>query len=101
MAATTRPDCEWCGASCHNAAELARARELNMDFVVLGPVKATPTHPQSTLLGWAQFSRLIRDYPVPVYALGGLQADELEQAWSGGAHGVSLLRDAWSGAQYR
>jgi 8-oxo-dGTP diphosphatase len=101
MAATTRPDCAWCGASCHNAAELERARELNMDFVVLGPVKATPTHPQSTLLGWAQFSRLIHDYPVPVYALGGLQADELEQAWSGGAHGVSLLRDAWSGAQYR
>jgi 8-oxo-dGTP diphosphatase len=101
MAAATRPDCEWCGASCHNAAELERARELKMDFVVLGPVAATPTHPQATLLGWAEFSRLIRDYPLPVYALGGLRADELERAWRCGAHGVSLLRDAWSGAQYR
>jgi 8-oxo-dGTP diphosphatase len=101
MAATTRPDVEWCGASCHNAAELKRARELNMDFVVLGPVAATPTHPQATLLGWAEFSRLIRDYPLPVYALGGLHANELDHAWQCGAHGVSLLRDAWSGAQYR
>jgi 8-oxo-dGTP diphosphatase len=101
MAAQARPAGEWCGASCHNAAELARARELDMDFVVLGPVAATPTHPMATLLGWAEFTRLIRDYPVPVYALGGLHADELEHAWQCGAHGVSLLRDAWSGAQYR
>ncbi|MEO8443171.1 MAG: Nudix family hydrolase [Betaproteobacteria bacterium] len=101
MATEARPAGEWCGASCHNSAELARARELDMDFVVLGPVAATPTHPQATLLGWAKFTRLIRDYPVPVYALGGLHADELEHAWQCGAHGVSLLRDAWSGAQYR
>jgi len=100
MTATARPDCDWCGASCHDAAELARARELQMDFVVLGPVAATPTHPRAMPLGWSEFSRLIRDYPVPVYALGGLQAVELERAWQCGAHGVSLLRDAWSGAQY-
>ena len=101
MAATARPAVDWCGASCHDAGELARARELQMDFVVLGPVAATPTHPHSPPLGWAEFSQLIRSYPLPVYALGGLRADELEHAWRCGAHGVGLLRDAWSAAQYR
>jgi 8-oxo-dGTP diphosphatase len=101
MAATTRPDSPWCAASCHDAAELERARALGMDFVVLGPVAATPTHADARPLGWSEFCRLVRDYPVPVYALGGLRVDELEHAWRCGAHGVSVLRDAWSGAHYR
>ncbi|MDB5812428.1 MAG: thiamine monophosphate synthase [Betaproteobacteria bacterium] len=100
MAATARPACDWCAASCHDAAELERARELAMDFVVLGPIAATPSHVDSKLLGWENFSRLIRNYPLPVYALGGLRAAELEQAWLRGAHGVGLLRDAWSAARF-
>ena len=50
MAATQRPAGNWCGASCHDAAELARARELGVDFVVLGPVAATPSHAHATTL---------------------------------------------------
>ncbi len=96
MAATRRPDCQWCGASCHDAAELDRARELGIDFVVLGPVKATPSHPGAKLLGWPGLAALIRDYPLPVYALSGLRASDLEQAWQSGAHGVAMVRGAWS-----
>jgi 8-oxo-dGTP diphosphatase len=95
LAAARRPDCEWCGASCHDAAELARARELGLDFVVLGPIRATPTHPGAELLGWRQFVQLVRDYPLPVYAIGGLRASNLEQAWNCGAHGVAMMRGAW------
>ena len=95
MAATRRPDCEWCGASCHDAAELERARELGLDLVALGTIKATPSHPGATPLGWQQFARLIGDYPLPVYALGGMRAADLEQAWSCGAHGVAMVRGAW------
>ncbi len=95
MGAARRPDCDWCGASCHDAAELARARELGADFVVLGPVNATPSHPGAQLLGWQQFAQLIRDYPLPVYALGGLQPGDLAHAWSRGAHGISMMRGAW------
>lgn len=95
MAAARRPDCGWCGASCHDAAELARARELGIDFVVLGPVNATPSHPGAKLLGWRQFAQLLRDYPLPVYALGGMRPEDLRHAWSRGAHGISMMRAAW------
>jgi len=95
MAAARHPDCEWCGASCHDAAELGRARELGLDFVVLGPVTATPTHPGAELLGWRQFVHLVRDYSLPVYAIGGMRASNLEQAWNCGAHGVAMMRGAW------
>ncbi len=95
MAAVRRPDGEWCGASCHDVAELARARELGADFVVLGPVSATPSHPDAKLLGWQQFAQLLRDYPLPVYALGGMRPGDLAHAWSHGAHGISMMRGAW------
>jgi len=95
MAAARRPDGEWCGASCHDSTELARARELGVDFVVLGPVNATPSHPGAKLLGWQQLAQLIRDYPLPVYALGGLQPGDLAHAWTHGAHGISMMRAAW------
>jgi 8-oxo-dGTP diphosphatase len=96
MAAARRPDCDWCGASCHDAAELERACELGVDFVVLGPVNATPSHLGARVLGWPQFAQLICNYPLPVYALGGMRAADLEQAWNCGAHGVAMMRAAWN-----
>ena len=95
MAVASRPDCDWCGASCHDAAELERARELGVDFVVLGPVNATPSHPGARVLGWPRFERLIRGYPLPVYAIGGMREADLEQAWRCGAHGIAMMRGAW------
>ncbi len=90
-----RPDVAWCGASCHNAAELERAAGLGVDFVVLGPVNATPSHGGLTPLGWELFSELIRDYPLPVYALGGLRDHDMTTAWRHGAHGISMLNAVW------
>jgi 8-oxo-dGTP diphosphatase len=90
-----RPNLPLVGASCHDADELARAQALAADFVVLGPVAPTPTHPGAAGLGWARFAALLKDCPLPVYALGGLEPADLETAWRHGAHGVSMMRGAW------
>ena len=96
-AAQARPDDMQCAASCHDAEELARAAQLGVDFAVLGPVKATPSHPDAKPLGWERFMELVRGTPIPVYALGGLDRSDLDVALSHGAHGVALRRAAWSG----
>jgi 8-oxo-dGTP diphosphatase len=96
MALAARPDLEWVGASCHNASELARAAELELDFVVLGPVLPTASHPGAPHLGWDRFEALIRDYPLPVFALGGLTHADLDAARRRGAHGIALKSGAWS-----
>jgi 8-oxo-dGTP diphosphatase len=85
-----------CAASCHDSAELARAGELGLDFAVLGPVAATPSHRHASPLGWERVAELLRATPLPVYALGGLTRDDLETAVTHGAHGVALRRAAWS-----
>ncbi len=90
-----RPDLPLVGASCHTRAELARAAALGIDFAVLGPVKATPSHPDQASLGWTAFSDIVTLLPMPVFALGGLARSDLESARSAGAHGVAAVRAAW------
>lgn len=90
-----RPDMDLVGASCHDELELQRAAGLDLDFVVLGPVLPTPSHAGATALGWARFGSLIRDYPLPVYALGGMRESDGVVAWQAGAHGISMMRGAW------
>jgi len=90
-----KPALELVGASCHDERELARAADIGADFVVLGPVKATPSHPGAPAMGWDRFARLIAGYPLPVYALGGLNRADMQTAWHAGAHGVSMMRGAW------
>lgn len=79
-------------ASCHSAEELAHAASIGLDFVVLGPVLPTASHPESHGLGWTTFRELIERSPIPVYALGGMNADLLETARAAGAHGIAMMR---------
>ena len=97
LGARARVDGMLCAASCHDRAELEHAMALGLDFAVLGPVASTPTHPWSEPLGWARVEALLHDISIPVYALGGLSAADLETAIDCGAHGVALRRAAWEG----
>lgn len=82
------PD-RWFAASCHDASELAHAVALGVDFVVLGPVKATSSHPNAPVLGWQAFSELAAQAPFPVYALGGLARGDRAAAVAAGAQGIA------------
>jgi len=95
MAAWQRPQFEWCGASCHDAAELARAAELGVDFAVLGPVVETTGHPDLPGIGLQRFCDLAGGRPLPVFALGGMRLSDLDSARARGAHGVAMIRGAW------
>lgn len=82
----------WLIASCHDRAELEAASTGGADAAVLGPVRATPTHPDRAGLGWARFAELIRDLPLPVYALGGVADGDVADAREHGAQGVAGIR---------
>lgn len=93
---SARPDSAWVGVSCHDAAELAHAAAIGADFALLSPVLPTPTHPGAATLGWEAFSALAAASPIPLYGLGGLERGDVARAQSHGAHGVALLRGAWT-----
>jgi len=96
MALQHRPAGGLAGASCHDARELERAMALGLDFAVLGPVKATPTHPGATTLGWEGFARLAAGSSIPIYAIGGMTQGDLPSVWGAAGHGVAMIGAAWS-----
>lgn len=95
MSLEARPQVALVGASCHNRQELARAADLDLDFVVLSLVKPTPSHPAASALGWEGFAALAEGMPIPVYALGGMRLQDMAAAWQHGAHGVAMQRGVW------
>jgi 8-oxo-dGTP diphosphatase len=82
-------------ASCHGAEELAQAERLGLDFVVLGPVRATESHPDATPLGWERFSALREGVSLPIYALGGMKPADQATARRHGGQGVAGIRGLW------
>ncbi|GHT95195.1 hypothetical protein AGMMS49545_17730 [Betaproteobacteria bacterium] len=92
MQSVNRPNFPWVGASCHDAAELAHARALELDYALLGPVLPTPSHPEHPGLGWEAFAELLKNAGLPVFAIGGQDASTLKTAQSFGAHGVAGIR---------
>jgi 8-oxo-dGTP diphosphatase len=85
------------GASCHNAADLARAVALGLDYALLSPVAATASHPDAEPLGWEGFAELVMPISLPVYALGGLGTQDLPRAFEHGAQGIAGIREFWPG----
>ena len=96
MTLESRPELPLVAASTHNAAELAHAAHLGLDFVVLGPIKETASHPGRAGIGWPALAELTAATPLPVYALGGLTRADMQAAWQAGAHGIAAIRAAWA-----
>ena len=83
------PDHLLFGVSCHTREELAQALALDADYALLSPVKATPTHPDTSPLGWEEFETLTAASPLPVYALGGMTTTDLASAKARGGRGIA------------
>jgi len=96
MALSARPAYALVAASCHDATELARAMRLELDFVVLGPVKSTASHPGARTLDWPGFAALARGASIPVYAIGGMRLEDLDVARRHGAHGLAMITASWT-----
>jgi 8-oxo-dGTP diphosphatase len=93
--ATERPRDLLVAASCHTHADVMHASAIDVDFAVLGPVLATPTHPRATPLGWPGFADAVEGTRVPIFALGGLHPGDLDIAVAHGAHGIAMRRHVW------
>jgi 8-oxo-dGTP diphosphatase len=95
--ALDRPDqgIHW-SASCHNVSDLRRAASIGCRFAYLSSVRATFSHPGLAAKGWWEFSKMVKMARIPVYALGGINRNDLTAARYQGASGVAGIRDFWS-----
>ncbi|WP_373001047.1 Nudix family hydrolase [Marinobacter sp.] len=85
----------WLGVSCHNRREIEHAEAMGADYVTLGPVQATESHPGAPTLGWPRFADLVSEAGLPVFALGGLSPEDLHEARQRGGQGIAGIRFWW------
>lgn len=85
----------WLSASCHTSAEIQKAQEVGVDFIVLSSVLVTASHPEVMPLGWETFESMARIAKLPVFALGGLQQSDTAKAIDSGAQGIAGISCFW------
>jgi thiamine-phosphate diphosphorylase len=87
----------WIGRSVHDAAEAAVAIEEGADFLLVGTVYPTESHPGRRPAGLS----LVRETAAlgrPVIAIGGIDAGRAREAHAAGAYGVAAIRALWRAA---
>ncbi|MCB1589793.1 MAG: thiamine phosphate synthase [Xanthomonadales bacterium] len=82
----------WLSVACHDNAEIAHATQIEADFILLSPVRRTPSHPDRLPLGWPAFGRLAQLAHCPTLALGGIFPVDLEYVRRMGGQGVAGIR---------
>ena len=77
------------GVSTHDLTEALQAQEMGADFVVISPVQATQTHPDTVPIGWEVSGEVVKKLNIPVYFLGGMSLNDLNKTLKLGAQGIA------------
>jgi thiamine-phosphate pyrophosphorylase len=86
----------WIGKSVHDLAEAEAARTEGADYLVVGPVFVTASHPGRTPLGLERLQAIASAvHGLPVIAIGGITADRVREVRNSGAYGVAAIRALW------
>ena len=90
----------WIGKSVHDLAEAEAARTEGADYLVVGPIFATASHPGRTPLGLAGLEVIAAEADgLPLIAIGGITADRVREVRESGAHGIAAIRALWDDAE--
>ena len=87
----------WIGRSVHNAEEAHAAVEEGADFLVIGSIYRTPSHPGRSAGGPGLVSDAAR-FGRPVIAIGGVTPERVAELRAAGAYGVAAIRALWGSA---
>ena len=80
------------GISCHGPADVREAVEGGVDFVVLGPIYDTPSKaPYGAPLTPVILRQAREICPLPILAIGGINATRVPEVVHAGADGVAAI----------
>jgi thiamine-phosphate pyrophosphorylase len=81
------------GVSCHSLQEALAAEAAGANYILLGPIFATPSKLQyGPPLGLAKLREVTSQISIPVFALGGITLDRVPPCRQNGAAGIAGIR---------
>jgi thiamine-phosphate pyrophosphorylase len=86
------------GRSVHSLEEAVAAASDGADYVTFGNVFPTSTHPGLPPRGLAQLEQIVLAVDVPVLAIGGITAENVEEVLGTGCAGVAVISAILSAA---
>jgi thiamine-phosphate pyrophosphorylase len=87
----------WIGCSVHAIEEAEAAVDQGADFLLVGSVYPTASHPGRPPAGLG-LVRAAAALGLPVIAIGGIDADRAREACAAGAYGVAAIGALWRAA---
>lgn len=80
------------GQSVHNLDEVGQAEGAGADYVFLGPVFATASHPDAPGMGLDHFREAVLRTKIPVVAIGGIDIVNVKLIVKAGGRGAAAIR---------
>ena len=80
------------GRSVHSAEAARNAEREGADYVIFGPVWASPSHGDGSARGLDALSAVGRALHVPVLAIGGITRERARECMDAGAAGYAAIR---------
>jgi thiamine-phosphate pyrophosphorylase len=81
----------WVGKSTHSLGQAVAAQREGADYVGFGPIFATPTKPDYPPIGLGDIERVHRAVKLPIFCIGGITIENLEQVIAAGARRVVIV----------
>ncbi|MEO8293909.1 MAG: thiamine phosphate synthase [Gemmatimonadota bacterium] len=85
----------WIGCSVHTMEEAGTAVDQGADYLMVGTIFPTSSHPGGTV-GGPELIAVCAGLGVPVIAIGGITPDRIAEVRRAGAYGVASISALWS-----
>jgi thiamine-phosphate pyrophosphorylase len=79
------------GKSTHSLAQAQAAQAEGADYIGFGPIFATPTKPDYPPIGLSDIKQLHAEMSLPIFCIGGINIDNLQQVIDAGAKRVAMV----------
>jgi thiamine-phosphate pyrophosphorylase len=87
------------GCSTHSAREAIEAEEEGADFITFGPLFHTPSKLKyGEPVGLEALREVSKNINVPIFGIGGIKSENIQDALDAGASGIALIRGILCGA---
>jgi thiamine-phosphate pyrophosphorylase len=79
------------GKSTHSMDQAHAAQGEGADYIGFGPIFATPTKPDYKAIGLGNIRRIHLDVSIPIFCIGGINIDNLQEVIDAGAKRVVMV----------